>query len=76
MLSPTPRGGASLAMGGRGPGGKPGGKSSGDELRHIDPVTDEPVDNDWRFGIWAAVVLQNLPDSAGEDDPAGEDRDG
>ncbi len=71
----SPTGGVSRGGGGRGSsaGSTPGaGVASG----AIDPVTLEPTTNDWRFDIWASVILSDFPQSESGDEPGAESNDG
>jgi len=57
----------------------PGGASTGGPgAPGLDPVTLEPVTNDWRFEIWASVIVGELPDSAeeGAGETGGKDQGG
>jgi len=37
-----------------------------------DPITNEPVVNDWRFEIWIDVILEDFPEASSEGEEAGQ----
>ncbi len=49
-----------------GRGGRGGGRRSqptGAVLpQSRDPITDEPIETDWKFEVWASVILDEMPD--------------
>lgn len=56
------------------PGGFPGGAaSSAASPEHLDPLTDEPRDNDYQFEIFVDVVPHDIPDELLEEDAAEEE---
>ena len=36
----------------------------------IDVVTNEPRNDDWRFDVWASVIVGELPEEPAEEAPA------
>lgn len=66
--------GAARPAGGRGPATR-GGAATGSGIvaavapEKIDPVTNEPTDNDWRFEIWFDVIFEDFADAGKEEAP-------
>lgn len=61
---------APMLFGGRGragatPAAQPG-VVSGLPPESLDPLTNEPIENDWQFVIWADVVLEEPPEQGDE----------
>jgi hypothetical protein len=44
------------------PGGAPPGVVSAVDSRGRDPVTNEPMDQDWRFVLWVDAIPQDFPE--------------
>lgn len=69
LISGEKMGGARTAMNTRGRG-----TSGAPSPAAVDPITFEPTANDWRYEVWASVILEDLPD-LGEEEDAGESGD-
>ena len=42
----------------------------------LDPITDEPIENDWSFEIWIDVILEDYEEPETGDDGAAEEDGG
>ncbi|MBI3835047.1 MAG: type IV pilus assembly protein PilM [Planctomycetes bacterium] len=53
--------GSQIGGGSRGGARTTGRAPVGTEKTNLDPVTEEPMDDDWKFEIWTSVILADFP---------------